>query len=244
MVIYADVVILVNFLFNGELLFFLHRILHKRIRPLRLILSSFLGGVAGLACFLPYLQPYLSVAVRYIMPFLISGICFGRKNILMNGLLVFALSFVFSGVLVFFKVVGFLGVIMILPVSFLVEKLRKKAKKIHKDTILFYGERRVRVSGFCDSGNLLTYKDIPVILAKDDVFQELCGRGFDFNRANEWIDSRDLKYIPYTTLGENGVIPGILIDSAWVDGTVYENVILGYMGKGLSEKVILSSVMA
>ena len=72
MTVYIDVVLLVNFLFNAEILLLLYRLQYEKIRPLRIVTSALLGGGLSLVVFIPYLQPNLSAAARYLTPFFMS----------------------------------------------------------------------------------------------------------------------------------------------------------------------------
>ena len=243
MIVYLDAVLLINSVYNGMVLILLYILHSAKIRPVRLMLSAFLGGGLSLVAFVPYFQPYLSVALRYLMPFIMSFVCFfpcSIKNVMLNGIYVFLLSFFLSGALNFFgKGIAMIFILILCGV----DSLKRVWWKKYRETVLEYGEKSVSVQGFCDSGNLLEYKGVPVILANRKIFENLFGDGFDIFMAYKWIDEEDFRYIPYTSLGKNGVIPGIVMDRAVVSGKVFEKVILGYSGSEFSEKVILSSSM-
>jgi len=246
MIIYADVVLLVNFLFNAEVLILVYKLQSRKIRLMRLLPAALLGGGLGLAVFVPYLQPFLSATARYLVPFLMSAMCFfpcNFKSVVLGGVFIFVMSFLFSGIVNFFGAEGVMGFFSVIPFALFFDKLRVKAGRRHKDTVLQYRGRSVTVRGFCDSGNVLMYKGMPVIVACKEVFELLFGRGFNIAAVNEWIDETELRYIPYSALGKNGVIPGIVIDNALVEGRNFDNVILGYAGRDFPEKVVLNSIM-
>lgn len=246
MTVYIDVILLVNFLFNAEILLLLYRLQYEKIRPLRLITSALLGGGLSLVVFIPYLQPNLSAAARYLTPFFMSWLCFmpcKLRRVLICGVYIFIMSFIFSGLATFFGARGILCFGLMLPSVWAVELIKQKSRKKYKSVRLCYGEKTASFKGFCDSGNLLTCNGLPVILADSTVFEELFGRGFNILAVNEWIDAKDYRSIPYSSLGKSGAIPGILLDSARVDGREYGRAILGYTEKEFSEKVILSSIM-
>ena len=124
-----------------------------------------------------------------------------------------------------------------------IDKLRGCLLKKHKCAELYYKDSKVTVQGFCDSGNMLMYKDTPVILAEHKIFEELFGKGFNMSGVMEWIDDKDLRYVSYSSVGKSGVVPGIMIDKAIIENRIFDKVILGYIGEGFSEQVILNSIM-
>ena len=246
MIIYADVVLFVNFFFNAELLMLLCKLKSRKIRPVRLIISSLAGGGLSLVAFVPYFQPYLSAVTRYTLPFLMCYVCISPcsfKEVFGGGVLVFFLSFMLSGIINFFGISGIFAAFAVMPLIFFCKKYRPQIKKGYKKTVLCYRGKNVSVEGFCDSGNLLMYSGKPVILAKAEVFAELFGEGFNIAAAGEWIDKCDLRYIPYISLGKKGMLPGVLIDRVIISGRVFDNVILGYAGSEFAERLILSSIM-
>lgn len=246
MVIYADIVFLVNFMFNVVLLFALYKFRSRKIRPLRLMAAAFLGGGLGVAVLIPYLQPFLSAASRYILPFLMGAICFmpcSLKTVLFAGIYIFTISFVFAGLMEFFGTSAISGFFMLIPLSIVYEKIKKVSWKKHRQTELMYKGNKVVTEGFLDSGNLLNYNGVPVILAKHKIFESLFGKGFSMSAPTEWIDATDFRYVSYSAIGKSGVIPGVLIDSAVIDGKVFDKVILAYLGENFSEQVILASSM-
>lgn len=246
MVIYADVVFFVNFMFDAVLLFALYKFQSRKIRPFRLLAAAFLGGGLGVAVLIPYLQPFLSAATRFVLPFVMSAICFlpcSFKTVVVGGIYIFSLSFLFAGMMGFFGASAVFGILITIPVLLCFGKIKRNFGKKYRKTVLVYKDKKVVTEGFLDSGNLLSYKGIPVILAKNKIFQELFGEGFNISGISEWIDIEDLRYVSYSSLGKNGVIPGVLIDSASVDGKIFDKVILGYLGENFSEQVILASVM-
>lgn len=246
MVIYADIVFFANFIFNAGLLFALYKFRSRKIRPFRLLTAALLGGGLGVAVLIPYLQPFLSAAARYLFPFIMSAICFAPCNlrtVVLGGIYLLALSFLFAGLMEFFGLPALFGVFIVLIAGLCFDKIKKASAKKRKQTVLVYKGRRTCAEGFSDSGNLLSYKGIPVILAKHIVFEKLFGNGFNIGSVYEWVDKEDFKYVSYSALGKDGVIPAVLIDSVIVDGKVFDKVFLGYLGENFSEQLILASVM-
>ena len=80
------------------------------------------------------------------------------------------------------------------------DKIKKASAKKRKQTVLVYKGRKTSAEGFSDSGNLLNYKGIPVILAKHSIFEKLFGNGFD-----------DIRSVGEVAVGENADISFLMI---------------------------------
>lgn len=246
MIVYADVVFMVNFLFNAEVLLIWHKLQTMKVRPVRLILAALIGGVAGVAVFVPYLQTACHVAARYILPFLMSYVCSfpcRAKTVLIRGIVLFLVSFFFSGLMNFFGFQAFYGMLLAVPIYVIASLWSKRKRKRYKEVTVRYREKSVKINGFCDSGNFLQYMGSPVILADESVFRSLFGEGFCIAGLCEWVRCEDVRYVPYTALGKDGVVMGVKLDMVNIEDKIYSGVILGCSGEKFSEKVILNSVM-
>ncbi|MBE7015966.1 MAG: hypothetical protein E7417_04005, partial [Ruminococcaceae bacterium] len=158
MVVYADVVFIVNFLFNAELLQISHKLQSVKVSPLRLVLSALIGGVASVAVFVPYLQTVCHVAARYTLPFLMSFICrypCGTKTVIGSGIVLLFVSFCFSGLMNFLGIDAFLGMVLAVPFYVAVCFLSKIKMRKYKEIVVDYRGKTIKIKGLCDSGNFL-----------------------------------------------------------------------------------------
>lgn len=103
MIVYADILILVNFIVDYFLLLLTSKFLHKNTRILRLLLGAAAGGVFSLYIFLPQVNFLLEMTVHIlmcaIMCFITFGIC-GAKDFFRSAAVLFAVNFAYSGAMI------------------------------------------------------------------------------------------------------------------------------------------------
>ena len=103
MVVYADILILINFIVDYFLLLITSHFLHKHTKLWRLVLGSAVGGVFSLYIFLPQVNFLLQTAVHILM---CAAICFATfkineiKDFLRCVSTLFAVNFAYSGAMI------------------------------------------------------------------------------------------------------------------------------------------------
>lgn len=246
MTVYADILFLINFAFDAEILAILCKVYSKKIPPARFLLSACLGGLAGVFVFIPYFKILSLPPARIILPIIMTALVFlpCKKGRLAGGAAVFtAISFLFSGAIHFFGMNAFSGLLLPAGLYPAICVVKKNIKRKRSTAVLKYKDRKITVEGFFDSGNLLKSGGAPVILGSRAVFERLFGKGFRIEAAAEWLDSVDIRLVPYSALGKSGAVLGIRLDSAVIDGKVYENTVLAYCEDDFSEDLILNAAM-
>lgn len=81
MIVYADILIVLNLIVDYFLLLLSAGLLHRKTRLLRMVLSSALGGVFSLYIFLPQSHPMIELIIRVAVCFAMSIIAFGFVNL-------------------------------------------------------------------------------------------------------------------------------------------------------------------
>lgn len=246
MTVYADILFIINFAFDTEVMLILLRLYSKKIQPIKLLLSTCIGGLQGIFVFIPYFRILCSPPARLLVPlFMVALVFFPCKAKELFGAWVsfLIISFVFSGLMTFLELTALWGLILLLPVYAAVCFVKRKAVKKTGTAVLIYKDRQILEEGFYDSGNMLSCGGNPVILASDAVFKRLFGNGFSINAVSEWADVCDLRFVPYNALGKQGVVFGIRLDSIVVDGKRYDNAVLGYCEDEFSNNLILNGIM-
>lgn len=246
MTVYADVLFIINFIFDAEILMILLRLYSKKIPALRLLLSTCIGGLQGIFVFIPYFRILCSPPARFLVPFVMVCIVFlpcktGELISVWTSFL--AISFVFSGAITFFHMKAVYGLLLMLPLYVMIVLIKRNIKRKKSQAILVYKDKKISEDGFFDSGNTLFYNEAPVMLANSNVFIKLFGDGFSPGVACEWIDVEDICFIPYTSLGSEGVIFGIKLEYALIGEKRYDNAVLGYSDDKFKDNLILNSTM-
>lgn len=99
-VIYIDVVWLVNFVMDGVLLLTTCWILHRRVRPWRLVAGAFIGACYALMLFFPSLAVLTGFVGKAVMTLLMVNVGIIRRtwiDLVRVCLVFFGVSFVFAG---------------------------------------------------------------------------------------------------------------------------------------------------
>lgn len=195
MTIYLDVILLENICMNYIILFATGLIAKVKIRQLRIILSSLLGGIYAILSFAPVLEIYSNFIFKIILSITMIYIAFYPKNIklLLKELLLFYLvSFAFGGcafcLLYFIKPqdilmrngyltgtypikIALLGGIVgfvIVNIAFKLVKGKISKKDMFCDIEIFFKGKSVEIKAMIDTGNLLKdpISGMPVIVVE------------------------------------------------------------------------------
>ncbi|MBQ5717493.1 MAG: sigma-E processing peptidase SpoIIGA, partial [Clostridia bacterium] len=223
-------------------------------RFLHLFLGSAVGGICSLVILLPQKNELISMLGQLIIAVLIIFFTFGFDNlhIFMKRLATFFLvSFLFSGSVYFiyqiFKperliinnsVIYFdisaieliLGSAVIYAIIIVVRALNggfaKKERKTVKMMVEHNG-KTVELSCLIDTGNMLrdAFTDMPVAVVDRSISKCLT---IDLdNLSEDTIKQNKLRYIPYNTVGNEGLMPVFKPDSIFFEGKRVENVLIG-----------------
>lgn len=102
LVLYVDILIILNLFIDYFLLLSSAVLLKRNIKRLRLIFAAILGGLSSLFIFLPTVSPILTVFIKLMLGFGLVLVAFGYKNkivFIKTVLLFFAENLIFIGVM-------------------------------------------------------------------------------------------------------------------------------------------------
>lgn len=233
MVVYADILILVNFIVDYFLLLLTSKFLHKNTRLWRLLLGAAAGGVFSLYIFLPQSNFLCQCIVQILMSAVLCLITFGFgdvKSFFRNVAALFCVNFAYSGAMIavwlIFKPYGMvinnsvvyfnispLFLIAFSVLGYLVANvLRRVLEKTFPqntkcDVTIFCGDKSLNLCAIADTGNSL-----------NDVF----GMSQIFITEAEIIDAlvdyseRKTRYraIPCSTVTGTEILDGYRIEKA------------------------------
>ena len=254
MTVYADILVLINTYVNYFILLATCAFLRTPRRFLRLFLGSAVGGICSLVILLPQKNELISMLGQSIIAVLIIFSTFGFDNlhIFLKRLATFFLvSFLFSGSVYFiyqiFKperliinnsVIYFdisaieliLGSAVIYAIIIVVRALNggfaKKERKTVKMTVVHNG-KTVELSCLIDTGNMLrdAFTDMPVAVVDRSISKCLM---IDLdNLSEDTIKQNKLRYIPYNTVGNEGLMPVFKPDSVFFGDKRVDNLLIG-----------------
>ena len=197
MTVYLDVILIENLCMNYIILFATGYIMKLKIKHLRIILSSAIGGVYAITSYMDIIPVYSTLIAKVILSISMVYIAYYPKNIklcLKELLLFYLVSFVFGGcafaLLYIIKPqnilmkngvyigtypvkVAIIGALVGFIITYLAFKLIKgritKKNVFYEVTIIFKG-KIVEVTAMLDTGNLLKdpISQTPVMLVQKD----------------------------------------------------------------------------
>lgn len=233
MKIYADVLVLENFIVNLFLLTLTMKIIKHRCNMTRLIISSLIGGFYTLVLLIAKLKLLGSLPFAILVACIMLILVYGRTSLfnlakllgifLMMTFTLSGLCFIFSlrqNIYVLgneFKISKYsiksiiLGIMIIYIISTrLVEHVKDRLfVKNYLCSIEFnIGEKKYLFESFLDTGNELRepITNLPCIL-----IEENCIKDINFNNDN-------IYYIPYSSVGYGGNLKGIRVDKIKIKG--------------------------
>ena len=239
MVVYADVLIVLNLLVDYFLLSAAALILRRRIKVIRIVTAAFVGGLSSLYIFLPSLSVFADFALKLLICAVMSLICFGfgsLKAFLKSALVSFGVTCAYAGIMIaawhIFKPNGMLinnsvvyfnisplilvgaSVVSYLCFMFLSAVFRRSAETAKLCNIsLFADGKKVELSAIVDTGNSLNdvFGKSEVIIADKSAARSLFGE-ID-PQINMSVKAR-YRIVPCTTVSGGDMLEGFRCDKA------------------------------
>lgn len=240
MTVYADILVLVNFIVDYFLLLLTSRFLQKKPCIWRLIMGAVAGGVFSLYIFLPQTNFLIQSLVQILMCAVLCLVTFGFGNVkafFRNAAVLFVVNFAYSGAMIaiwlLFKPYGMVinNSIVYFDVSplflilfsvigyFVVILLRSLLKKTfpqntYCNVTVNCQNHSLKLSGIVDSGNSL--KDVfgvsQIFITEQDIVNSLL--------RQEIQNPMRFRKIPCSTVAGERLLDGYRIDNAEV---IYNN---------------------
>ncbi len=227
MVIYIDLLFILNIIYDFLLLMTVSVTLKRNISLKRIILGSFIGGLTTFIIFIP-ISNILLLILKIIASLFLLLITFGYKNIkyfLNNMLYLYMCSVILAGFLYFLKIefhnLSYIILLLFAPfILYLYIKEQKKLKEVinyyTKVVITFKNNKQLTLQGFIDSGNRL--KD-PITNKYIILINKKLIKGI--------YNIRSPIYVITNTINQKSLLECISIKNIKVNEKVYTNYLLG-----------------
>lgn len=232
-VIYADVLVIINLIVNYLLLRASAAITGYSFRTRRILISSFIGGIASLVIFIENISFYINLLIKMILFTVMVLTAFGNKNIksFLKCCASFALvNFGFAGIMfalttaVFPNSTAYINGVVYFDISLLTltvsaiicyiilnlisrfTKSKTPQKSIYEIRI-HYGNNSAEGKALFDSGNTLCdcFSGRPVIIAEKEFINNLF--------SNDDLTSlKNFRLIPFSTIKNSGALPSFMAD--------------------------------
>lgn len=242
MIVYADVLIVLNLTVDFFLLSAASVILRRKVSALRITAAAFLGGACALYIFIPSVSIFADFIIKLIICVLMSLIAFGYqsfKQFLKSVFAVFTVTCGYAGIMIavwhIFKPHGMLinNSVVYFDISPLVlvgatavsyfafvflSAIFKRSAATAKmcNITLFAGGSRAELSAIVDTGNSLNdaFGKSEVIIADRSVAESLFGETDP--QKNEFVKPR-YRVVPCGTVSGSDMLEGFRCDSAKIE---------------------------
>lgn len=244
MIVYVDVLLLINTLVNYFMLLGVKIITRSETKRYRLVLGALTGGLSALSVFLnmgvivtvlKFFTAALMVLISFpvvsakvyfkkcIWLFLISavfsGICLAAYLLFDTDLMIYSNGTVYFDIdITFLTVCTVISYVAITLISRLTDK--KAPKKQYYPITLISGDERLTLKGFLDTGNNLKepFSFAPVIVTNEEIYIKL--RSASKNKE---------RIIPVSTVNGDGIMTAFKLDGAVFTEKEIHNI---YLGRG------------
>ena len=227
MIIYIDILILINFMFDMFLLLTVNIALKRYAKIYRLVLASLFGEITLLSLFIP-ISSILLTLLKVIMGFIMVLIAFGYKNIkyiIYNVIYLYMTSIILGGFTYYlsieFKNSNYFILLFIAPIILYIfiksiTALKEIKNYYYKVSIIFNNNDTLNLTGFLDTGNKLTepITNKPIILINK-------------KKIKGSINIRSPMYVPYNALNHHGLLECIKPKCIIIDNKKLTNYLIG-----------------
>ncbi len=236
MIIYADILFLVNLYIDYFLLLCVKNFFHLEVKTYRLVIASVVGGAVSLFSLLP-LSFALSLPIAVLSSCLICLIVFGYGNLfrlIKSTICFYSFGFIFSGIILalvsIFPINGtaviggkvyfdisliYLVLFTLLAyfISLLIDKFKGRCEnKLSFFTLeITHNNKQILLRCKLDTENNLLepFSATPVIVAQKSVFAEV------FPDLNEFLPEK-FRLIPFNSIGGKGLLPAFLPEKIYL----------------------------
>ena len=212
MVIYADVLLVVNLYINYLLVRCTALLLRRKITPLRGLAAASVGAAGALAIFLPELHPVIAIFFRVGLGAVVTLVLFGRQkrmDMLISLLLFLAVSFGFAGGMM--ALWYFAAPLAVLYGGFrltgYIIKRRRPAR--HSRVTLKRDGAEISLDGLADTGNSLrdSFSGKPVVLASLAAVRSITPQSAVNYHEGKYDQLEGIRLVPCRTVTAEGLVP-------------------------------------
>lgn len=223
MIIYVDVVFIVNIIIDFILLMSVSVILTRNAKLKRILLGSIFGGGTTFLLFIKINWIGLTI-LKIIFGLVMIVITFGFKNLkytVNNMYYLLTTSFMIGGVMYLLKnkvLYNYVGLVLLFMI--VVYLYVKQLKKYHINysnyykVQIFINNNKYILTGFLDTGNKLSdpYKHRPVIVIDKKIKCKL----------------NNIIYVPYKSLNNTSVLKCVKTDKVIINNHLFKNYLVGF----------------
>lgn len=241
MTVYIDIILLENIIMNYIILSVVFIISKLEIKPIRIFISSVIGGLYVLIemfgfktnilikIFLSVLMIYIAINPKKLKMLLKQLLIFYLVSFTLGGVSLFLISYIKNQKIRYIKTIitgGIFGAILLI-ISFKITKSKLRKKDMFCDIEIYYNNQQCSSKAFIDTGNSLKdpINHMPVIITQKSILTQIIPiqilnnienfitKQNDANLENieEYISR--FRVIPFSSIGKkNGILLGFRPD--------------------------------
>lgn len=226
MIVYIDLVLLLNIVLDSILLMSVSVLLGRNVTIKRIILGSITGGVSTIILFISITNLSLFI-LKIILAIVMCIITFGYINIkytLNNIFYLYIISFIIGGGITLIKDYGYYNYIILIISFIIISFLFIKQMKNFQDNYSNYYKVDIyikgivyKLNGYLDTGNKLydQYKNRPIILISKKIKYNI----------------EDIIYVPYVSLNNESLVKCLKVDKIIINNKIFNNYLIGLSDK-------------
>ena len=226
MIIYLDLIIFLNFVFDSLLLVVVNVTLRRNAKLWRILLGGLVGSLSIFLLFIRINSLELFL-LKIIVSILMLLVTFGYRNIkyfLHNAFYLYLASMILGGFLYFLNIqlnINLAFLLIFSPVILYIyirsnKKLRNNYNEYYQIKIVFSNNRSLELTAFLDTGNKLVdpYFFKPIIL-------------IDRKSLEKKVSIKNPILVPFNSLNNKSLLKCIKIKSLIIDNKKTNNVLVG-----------------
>lgn len=238
MIVYLDLVVVINFVFDLFLLVVVNKLLKRNAKMYRMVLGSLLGGISIFALFISFntitlflFKIFISI-IMLITSFGYKDIRYFFKNfihlylvsMLLGGFMYFLnieLSYKNDGLIFFHKglSINIIGMFILGPLILILYFKENKNLKLNYNNyytceLYLTKQHKITINAFLDTGNKLKdpYSGKSIILLNKELFDE---------------KRKNTIYVPYNTLNNHGLLRCYKVDKMIIENKIVKDFLIG-----------------
>ena len=246
MKIYVDILFFINTFFDFILLLSTSLLLKRRVKIIRIVLGSIVGGLSIIFLFFK-ISSFTLFIFKILIAIIMCIISFNYKNYkytIKNVLYLYLISIVLGGFLYFLNIefsyknnglifyhkgisINIILILIISPILlFLYVKEMNKVKDVYSkiyDVDIYFRNKNIVLKGFLDTGNNLIdpYKNRPVII-------------INYSIIKDYIKNYKRIMVPYNTVDNTGIMECVKPTKIIINNNTYNDILIGLSYKNIN----------
>lgn len=237
-VIYADILVAVNFIVNYLLLRAVSAFFSVKHSTARFLISSLSGGLFSMVIFIENIPMILNLLFKLVFLSLMVFVAFNTrklKDFIRYSAAFFICNFSFAGIMLAFKLLfssenilikngviyfdlNFITLVISAVICYIIISLisrlvsNRAVNKLIYEVELFYENKSVNAKALLDTGNTLRelFSGKPVIVAEKNTAAKIFPDKCDISEL------KNFRLIPFSTISSSGALPAFLLEKVIV----------------------------